>query len=98
MTALLLALAIAAGYLLGHARPARTVSSWAERLIWRRPAITCQHWQWWAAQPVYAAQIAVLLATRPQQTVRAWRTRNAPPPPRSPAPTLVSPWPPEGPR
>jgi hypothetical protein len=84
---LLLAAALAAGYLLGRARPARALSSWAERLPWQRPAITRRHWQWWAAQPVYAVQIAVLLATRPRASVRAWRTRNDPPP-RSPAPRV----------
>ncbi|MCY0960832.1 hypothetical protein [Streptomyces sp. H27-H5] len=99
MTALLLAVALLAGYLIGRTRPARRVSDWADRLTWRRPAVTRREWRWWAAQPVYACQIAVLLATQPRETVRAWQTRNDPPPPRSPAVKLVSPWPPpEGPR
>ncbi|MEV6569962.1 hypothetical protein [Streptomyces sp. NPDC051577] len=89
----LAAAALLAGYLIGRTRPAQRVSDWAERLTWRRPSVTRREWRWWAAQPVYACQIAVLLATQPRHTVHAWRTRHAPPP-RSPAVTLVSPWPP----
>ncbi|MGW5852118.1 hypothetical protein ACWFQ8_29930 [Streptomyces sp. NPDC055254] len=95
MTAVLLAVAVVAGYLTGRARPAHRISDWADRLPWRRPGFSRREWRWWAAQPVYAVQIAVLLTTRPRATVRAWRTRNDPPPPRSPAPVLVTPWPPE---
>ncbi|WP_328962943.1 hypothetical protein [Streptomyces virginiae] len=94
MLTLLLAAAVVAGYLTGRTRPAQRASDWAARLVWRRPALTRREWRWWAAQPVYACQIAVLLATQPRATVHAWRTRNDPPP-RSPAVTLVSPWPPE---
>lgn len=94
MTVVLLVVAVVVSYLAGRARPARGISDWASRLAWRTPGATRREWRWWAAQPVYACQIAVLLTTRPRETVRAWQTRNDPPPPRSPAPRLVRPWPP----
>lgn len=97
MLTLLLTAAAMAGYLTGRTRPAQRLSDWADRLPWRRPGFSRREWRWWAAQPVYACQIAVLLATQPRATVRAWQTRNDPPP-RSPAVTLVTPWPPKDPR
>ncbi|MFJ3173772.1 hypothetical protein ACIPJK_23735 [Streptomyces roseus] len=88
LTLLLVAGGLTLGYLTGRTRPARALSDWAERLPWRRPGFSRREWRWWAAQPVYAVQIAVLLTTQPRATVHAWRTRNDPPPPRSPAPRI----------
>lgn len=85
MTTLMLLTVLLAGYGLGRIRPAHRASDWAIRLAGRRPAVTRRDYRWWLAQPVYAAQIIVLLATQPRTTLRAWRTRNDPPPPRSPA-------------
>ncbi|MEW1638615.1 hypothetical protein AB0469_31725 [Streptomyces sp. NPDC093801] len=87
MTALLLVAAVSVGYLAGRARPAPRASDWAWLQIDRRRAPRSS-WRWWAAQPVFAVEIAVLLATRPRATVHAWRTRNEPQPPRSPAPRI----------
>lgn len=95
MLTLLLAAAAVAGYLTGRTRPARCLSDWAERLPWRHPGFSRREWRWWVAQPVYACQIAVLLAVQPRATVRAWKARHDPPA-RGPAPVLVDPWP--GPR
>jgi hypothetical protein len=84
LTLLLVAGSLTLGYLTGRTRPARALSDWADRLPWRRPGFSRREWRWWVAQPVYAAQIAVLLATRPRHTIgvwREWRTRNDPRPP-----------------
>ncbi|MFF5445445.1 hypothetical protein [Streptomyces sp. NPDC012888] len=87
LTLLLVAGGLALGYLAGRVRPARRASAWAWRQIdVRRTPRTS--WRWWAAQLVFACEIAAILATRPRETVRAWQHRNAPPPPRSPAPVL----------
>jgi hypothetical protein len=86
VTALLVAATVAAGYLVGRARPARRVSDWAAWQFIGRP-VPRSSWRWWAAQPIFAAEIARLLIVRPRHTARAWRTRNDPPP-RSPAPVL----------
>jgi hypothetical protein len=94
LTLLLVTGGLTLGYLTGRTRPARALSDWAERLPWRRPGFSRREWRWWAAQPVYACQIAVLLTVRPRATVRAWQARNDPPP-RSPAPVRIVPWPPE---
>jgi hypothetical protein len=83
---LLLVAAAAAGYLTGRTRPARALSNWAERLPWRRPGFSRHEWRWWAAQPVYAVQIAVLLATRPRHTIQVWREWRRRHDPRPPAP------------
>ncbi|WKD36539.1 hypothetical protein [Streptomyces xanthophaeus] len=90
MLTLLLAAAATAGYLTGRIRPAQRLSDWAERLPWRRPGFSRREWRWWAVQPVYACQIAVLLTIHPRQTIEAWqewRTRNDPRPP-APVPRL----------
>ncbi|MCT2591112.1 hypothetical protein LHJ74_14540 [Streptomyces sp. N2-109] len=84
------AAALAAGYVLGRIRPARRASDWAWCTI-RRSAVTRNTWRWWATQPVFGVEIVLLLATRPRATVRAWRHRHDPPPPRSPAVSFPSP-------
>jgi hypothetical protein len=94
---LLLAAAVVAGYLTGRARPGRRAFRWADRQVYGRRETRRTSWRWYAAQAVYVLPAVVLLATRPRVTARAWRARNDPPP-RSPAVTLVTPWPPEDPR
>lgn len=86
MTALLIAAAAVAGYLLGRVRPAHRASDWAAWQFIGRP-VRRSSWRWWAAQPIFAAEIARLLILQPRQTARAWRARNDPPP-RLPAPVL----------
>lgn len=78
MLTLLLAVAVVAGYLLGHARPARRLSDWAHWQMYGR-RVTRASWRWWATQPIFACEITTLLALHPLDTVRNWRTRNAPP-------------------
>ncbi|NUS25078.1 MAG: hypothetical protein HOV92_12760 [Streptomyces sp.] len=88
MTALELAAAaalLAAGYGIGRYRPAHRASDWA-------------NWQRWGKRPTglrYAAVFVLLSAenlgwtiTHPAQAARAWKHRNDPPPPRSPAPEV----------
>lgn len=82
MIALLLAAAVVAGYLVGRIHLARALSTWAWRQIDHR-RVTRASWRWWAAQPVFAYEIAALLATQPRQSYRAWRSwraRGEPPP------------------
>ncbi|MDK1473664.1 hypothetical protein QNO07_09550 [Streptomyces sp. 549] len=80
MTTFLLLAALAVGYLLGRWQPWTRLGDWADWQIrihpdrwigrgWRREAL------------LYAA----LLSTQPARALRAWRTRNDPTPPRSPA-------------
>ncbi|MBT2467811.1 hypothetical protein J7E97_07975 [Streptomyces sp. ISL-66] len=89
-TTQLVVAALVIGYILGLWQPARRLTEWADRLVWQQPPVGRRSWRWWAAQPVYAVQILLLLVTQPVTTVQAWRTRNDPPPPRSPAPRIRS--------
>lgn len=82
---LALAAVLAAGYGLGRWRPARRASDWASWLPYSRPPVTRRHIRWWLAQPVYAAQIVLMLLLEPRATIHNWRHRHDPPPPRSPA-------------
>lgn len=75
--------AVVVGYVLGRARLGHRASDWAHWLMYGRRLTRCD-WQWWAAQPVFAVEIAYLIATRPRVTWRAWATRNDPPPPLGP--------------
>ncbi|MFE6225450.1 hypothetical protein [Streptomyces sp. NPDC057854] len=83
------ALALAAGYLTGRIRPGHRASDWAHWLTYRQNPVTRREWRWWAAQAVFAVEIAALLATHPRRTLHNWRHRNDPPPPRSPAPRIT---------
>ena len=78
MTALAVLAALAAGYGLGRYRPWLRLGDWANWQVRFRLAR-------WNSRPREAALFALLLATAPVRTVRAWRHRNDPPPPRSPA-------------
>lgn len=99
MSALLLAAAGAALYALGYAahciRPLQRLNIWAWDQVYRRsrelregPAP--RRPGWWAAQAVFAVEIAGLLVVHPRRTVRQWRHRNDPPPHRSPAVRITS--------
>ncbi|MEV6580218.1 hypothetical protein AB0M92_18870 [Streptomyces sp. NPDC051582] len=95
LTLLLIAGGLTLGYLTGRARPAHRASDWA-------------HWQQYGQRPTgirYAAVWTIRsaenigwLMTHPVKGWHAWRTRNDPPPPRSPAIRLAGDWPPEDPR
>lgn len=88
LIAILITAVLAAGHVLGRWRPARRASDWAWCTI-RRRDVTRSTWRWWATQPVFAVEIALLFAARPRATVRAWRHRNDPPPSRS-APVRIA--------
>ncbi|MFF6903532.1 hypothetical protein [Streptomyces hydrogenans] len=87
LTATIAVTALTAGYVLGRARLGHRASNWAHWLRYG-PHYTRQNWRWWAAQPVFAVEIAALLIAHPVRTATAWRHRNDPPPPRSPAPHI----------
>ncbi|WP_328903245.1 hypothetical protein OHR86_27990 [Streptomyces sp. NBC_00441] len=78
MTALAVLAALTAGYGLGRWRPWYRLGDWAN---WQ----VRFHLTRWNSRPREAALFALLLATAPAHTVRAWRHRNDPPPSRSPA-------------
>lgn len=88
---LVIVAALAVGYALGRVRPAARASSWAHWLMYDR-SVTRRHPRWWLAQGVFLAEIVVLLTTQPRQTIHAWKHRNDPPPPRSPAPVIDPDW------
>jgi hypothetical protein len=94
MSAALLAAAGAALFALGYAarcvRPLQRLDDWAWDQVDRRarelrdgPAR--KRPGWWAAQAVFAVEVAGLFVVRPRQMARQWRHRNDPPPPRGPA-------------
>ncbi|MGW5003255.1 hypothetical protein ACWEP8_37005 [Streptomyces hydrogenans] len=87
MTTTIAVTALAAGYVLGRARLGHRTSNWAHWLMYGR-RLTRKDWRWWAAQPVFLVEIAALLAAHPIRTATAWKHRNDPPPPRSPAPVI----------
>lgn len=89
LTALTAAALLAAGYTLGRCRPWRRASDWA----WWNVGVGKPRWTrrqvcWWLAQGVFAIEIAGALVTRPRLTLRVWRHRHDPPPPRSPVMTF----------
>lgn len=84
LTAAIALTALATGYALGRARLGHRASDWAHWNTYRPNPLTRREWRWWAAQPVFAVEIAALLATHPVRTVKAWKHRNDPPPPLGP--------------
>ncbi|MFF5285217.1 hypothetical protein [Streptomyces sp. NPDC013171] len=84
MTVIAVLAAVIAGYVLGRARLGRRASDWAHWLNCARTVPTWREWRWWAMQPVFAVEIAHLIATRPRHTWRTWKTRNDPPAPLGP--------------
>lgn len=81
---LLIAAALAVGYLLGRARLGHRASDWANWQRYRRPTGLRVAAMW----TVLSAENIGLLLTHPVQGWHAWQHRNDPPPPRSPAPQI----------
>ncbi|MEV1040511.1 hypothetical protein AB0J01_28255 [Streptomyces sp. NPDC050204] len=79
MTTVLVALAaLAVGYGLGRWQPYVRLAEWANwqlRLSLHR----------WTSRPRQAVLFVLLLVTDPVRTVRAWRGRHDPPPPKAPS-------------
>lgn len=73
---------LAAGYVLGRAQPARRLSEWAN---WAKYGCERQGLRWWAIWTVLSAENLTWLVLHPIKGAHAWRHRNDPPPPRSPA-------------
>ncbi|MFC7817602.1 hypothetical protein ACFUTR_23510 [Streptomyces sp. NPDC057367] len=93
MITVLAALALlAVGYTAGRLKPCARASSWAHWLFVGTTRPGRRDPRWWLAQVVFLGEIAVLLATRPRQTLHAWKHRNDPPPPRGPAPKIDPDW------
>ena len=83
MTAVAAALGLlAAGYGLGRLQPARRASDWAN---WQRYGQRPTGLRYAAVFIVLSAENLTWLALHPVQGARAWKHRNDPPPPRSPA-------------
>ncbi|CQR59255.1 hypothetical protein [Streptomyces leeuwenhoekii] len=78
---------VTAGYALGRYRPARRVSDWAN---WAKydQSIRRHRARWWAIWAVLAAENLAWCLAHPRQDWDAWKHRNDPPPPRSPAVTV----------
>lgn len=73
-----------AGYVLGRWRPAQRASDWANwQSVGRRPA---RHsFRWWLVWLVFSAENIGWLIAHPVKGWHAWKHRNDPPPPLSPA-------------
>ena len=82
---------LAAGYTLGRLQPARRASDWAN---WQKYDHTMQRHsaRWWAMFVVLSAENLTWLVVHPVQGARAWKHRNDPPPPLSPAPQFDPDW------
>lgn len=82
---------LAAGYALGRYQPARRTSDWAN---WQKydQSIRPHSARWWAAFVVLSAENLSRLLLHPRQGWNAWKHRNDPPPPRSPAPRYDPDW------
>jgi hypothetical protein len=72
------------GYALGRLRPAQRVSDWAN---WKKydQSMRRHSARWWAVWAVLSAENLGWLLAHPRQGWDAWKHRNDPPPPRSPA-------------
>jgi hypothetical protein len=78
---------LAAGYGIGRYRPAHRASEWAAwQSVGTRPARHSA--RWWAMFTVLSAENIGWLIAHPVKGARAWKHRNDPPPPRSPAPEI----------
>jgi hypothetical protein len=84
MTTVLTLAALVAGYAVGRARFGHRVSDWAHwQTYGARPAR--RGLRWCAVWLVLSAENFGWLIAHPVKGLRAWRHRNDPPPPRSPA-------------
>lgn len=86
-----LAAGLAAGYLVGRLQPARRASDWAN---WQKydSSMRRHSTRWWAMFVVLSAENLAWLVVHPVQVWHAWKQRNDPPPPRSPALTFDPDW------
>lgn len=82
MTILLIAAALAVGYLLGRARLGHRASDWAN---WQRYGKRPTGLRFAAMWTVLSAENIGWLLAHPVKGWHAWKHRNDPPPPRSPA-------------
>jgi len=75
---------LAAGYAVGRYRPARRASDWAH---WQTYGTRQPHRnaRWWAVWTILSVENLGWLVVHPRQGWQAWKHRNDPPPPRSPA-------------
>ena len=75
---------IGAGYTLGRIKPAHRASDWAN---WQKydQSIRKHSVRWWAVFVILSAENLTWIALHPVQARQAWKHRNDPPPPRSPA-------------
>lgn len=83
---LVIASALAAGYLLGRLRPVRRAFDWANWSSYGRPQARAVVWLLLSAE-----NIGIIL-THPRECWHAWKHRHDPPPGRSPAPKFDSAW------
>lgn len=85
LIAVLIAVALlCVGYAIGRYRPAHRMSDWAHWQTYgkqqeRRTA------RWWTVWAVLSVETLALLLLHPVRTRHAWKHRNDPPPPHSPA-------------
>lgn len=90
MTALLAAaLLLATGYGLGRWKPLHRASDWANWQHYGKRPTGARYWAMWT---VLSVENIGWLITHPVQGLHAWRHRNDPPPPRSPAPAFDPNW------
>lgn len=75
------AAAVLVGYVVGRVRPALRLANWAAWKAYGTRKGAC----WRIAWLVLQAEALLWIACHPIQTRDAWRHRNDPPPPRSPA-------------
>lgn len=88
MSALEMAVAAAlltVGYGLGRLKPAHRASDWAN---WQRYGKRPTGLRYAAMWTILSAENLTWLALHPIQGAHAWKHRNDPPPPRSPAPQI----------
>lgn len=76
---------LAAGYFLGRARPVHRALDWAN---WQRYGRRPTGLQYAAMWTLLSAENIGWLIAHPVQGWHAWKHRNDPPPPRSPAPQI----------
>lgn len=81
MTYLPPACAVLVGYVVGRVRPALRLANWA---AWKTCG-TRTGLRWRIAWLVIQAEALLWITCHPLQAHDAWRRRNDPPPPRSPA-------------
>lgn len=80
---------LAVGFALGRARIGHRASQWAAwQSVGERPTGP----RWWLGYTVRSVENIGWLLAHPVQGWHAWKHRNDPPPPRSPAPKIDPDW------